>query len=401
MSRGTGLRMSLTTRFGRQDTMSDRSAVLDLAASENPIPEREAVRARRTTVICVGFLPPPIDGQRLITQRMFDRLCEVADVRPLDLDRFRRFGSLSKPLSALLICVKLAIARVAGASRLYLAPHSGRGLLYSCLIVLISRLLSYGIFVHYHSYKNMGARSRLMELFLKLCGGGTTHVVLAPPMAQDLRSRYPSAKQVFVLSNSVFIAPRVTERDFARRPLRVGHLSNLSNDKGLVQVLDFMARIAGDPGIEFVLAGPAEDENTRRSLDAALAELGSAVSYLGRLDRRQVAAFYGNIDVFLFPSLYEHEAEPLVLIEAMSFGVPVITTSRGCIPYLLGPDCGRLLEPAEFVDEAINQTAAWSRNRIALADASRRAVARYHELRGQSRPQLDRLLAKISLDDRG
>ncbi|MBV9522172.1 MAG: hypothetical protein JO010_05235, partial [Alphaproteobacteria bacterium] len=215
---------------------------------------------RWAKVVCVGFLPPPVDGQRLITERMFERLAALTTVARLDLGRFRRFGRISKLLSAAAGCVGLLVKRLGGYSRLYLAPHSGTGLLYSCCIVAVSRLLGYKLFVHYHSYKNLTAYSPLMRLFLALCGDDATHIVLAPPMARDLQKLYRSANQVCIVSNSIFIPQHAVRREFGDRPLRVGHVSNLSRDKGVVAVIECMRRLAECcPEIELVLAGPAGD----------------------------------------------------------------------------------------------------------------------------------------------
>ncbi len=46
-------------------------------------------------------------------------------------------------------------------------------------------------------------------------------------------------------------------------------------------------------------------------------------------------AFFKSIDVFLFPTTYQYEAQPLVILEAMSYGLPVISTNCGYVQELV------------------------------------------------------------------
>ena len=356
----------------------------------------EAVQPRQQKMLFMGLFPPPVNGQRIVTQRMLERFDAVTAVAPYDVDRFPQFGRLSKLLSAIAACFLLVGARARGCSMLYLAPHSGAGLVYSCLIALTSRCCGYALTVHYHSYRNMGRYSWLMATFLTLCGPEAMHVVLAPPMARDLQHLYRQVRRVAVVSNTIFVTPRQVTRQFGGRRLRIGHLSNLSREKGIGTVLQCMRELAArGVDVELWLAGPAEDADTSALIAAAQAELGDRLNYLGRLGPGEVVRFYEDIDIFLFPTFYEHEAEPLVIIDAVSAGVPVIATNRGCISYLLGTEGGCVLPAWRFVERAVEQIALWADDRGKLSDASDRAQARFIKLHQETRVHLDQLFAAI------
>ncbi len=355
----------------------------------------EATRPRQK-MLFMGLFPPPVNGQRIVTQRMLERFDALTTVASYDVDRFPRLGRLSKLVSAAAACFVLVAARAGGYSLLYLAPHSGAGLAYSCLIALASRCCGYDLTVHYHSYRNIGRYSRLMATFLAVCGPRAIHVVLAPPMARDLQHLYRQVRRVSVVSNTIFVTPRQVSRQFGRPRLRIGHLSNLSREKGIGTVLQCMRALhARGIEAELWLAGPTEDADTSALVVAARAEFGDRLSYLGRLDPGEVARFYDDIDVFLFPTFYEHEAEPLVIIDAVSAGVPVVATNRGCISYLLGTDGGCVLPAWRFVERAADQIALWASDRGKLAHASGRAQARFMKLHQNSRVHLDQLFAAI------
>ena len=357
----------------------------------------EAAGARsHRKVIVLGLFPPPIDGQRIITQRMFQEIAQTTTALRRGLDRFPRLGLLSKPISAVAAALLMAPARLAGFSAIYLAPHSGIGLVYSSFLAAASRLFGYTLYVHYHSYRNMRQRSALMALFVALCGPRAVHIVLAPPMQWGLRRFYKSARRIEVLSNSVFIPPVERARTFHRRRIRVGHLSNLSLEKGIAYVLECLRRLrAASVEVEFVIAGPPTDAETERLIARAAAEFGDYLRYLGPLRQSEIQRFYDSIDVFLFPTIYEHEAEPLVVIDAVSVGVPVVATDHGCIGYLLQATGGRAYPAEEFVDRAVEQIAAWAADRDALARASGSAQRRFRELHRTAQKDLSGILGRI------
>jgi len=357
----------------------------------------EIATAQRRKVLFLGFFPPPVDGQRLITQCVFERFDKIAQVERYDFDRLHGLGSLSKLFSALGACLAMLRARAKGFSTLYLAPHSGAGLLFSCLIAFLARCWGYSLAVHYHSYWNIGRRSRLMATFVAICGPKAIHIALAPPMVRDLHRFYPAIGRVAAVSNCGFVAPHAeVPRRFGGRRLRMGHLSNLSREKGIGRVLECMrALCTRGVDVELWLAGPAENKDTEALIAVARSEFGERLRYVGRLDGEDVRRFYQEIDVFLFPSLHRHEAEPLVVIDAVAAGVPVIATDRGCIGYLLDTVGGRVFSVEDFLERAVEQIAAWANAPSLLAEASRRARGRFLELHGESQAHFERLVAMI------
>ena len=199
------------------------------------------------------------------------------------------------------------------------------------------------------------------------------------------------------VSNCGFIEPHAPiARTFGGRPLRIGHLSNLSLDKGIAVVLECMrALCARGAAVELWLGGPAEDQATEQLIDAAKAEFGAQLRYLGRLNSDEVRDFYRDIDVFLFPTIHRHEAEPLVVIDAVASGVPVIATDRGCIDYLLGTSGGHVFQVEDFVANATERIAIWTERPDQLAEASRLARARFLEVRAESLMHFEWLVEAI------
>jgi starch synthase len=104
------------------------------------------------------------------------------------------------------------------------------------------------------------------------------------------------------------------------------------------------------------------------------------VEVLGRVhDRARIAQLYAGADVFVLPSVFD--PLPLVLLEAMSHGVPVVTTASCGIPDVLRDGREGTVVPARDPDAlatALTRLLHTPENALAMADAAaRRATTEF------------------------
>jgi glycosyltransferase involved in cell wall biosynthesis len=97
------------------------------------------------------------------------------------------------------------------------------------------------------------------------------------------------------------------------------------------------------------------------------------VSFTGRLTREELARQYSKAEVAVVPSLYEGFGLPAS--EAMACGVPVIASSAGALPEVVG-DAGVLVPPGEPgpLAEAIKRLLGNKELQRELGEAGRRRV---------------------------
>jgi glycosyltransferase involved in cell wall biosynthesis len=148
--------------------------------------------------------------------------------------------------------------------------------------------------------------------------------------------------------------------------LRLLTVSRIDPRKGL-RVLPGVVRRLLDQGREASIdvVGPtvgAPGETERRAIEdeSARLELGDRVRLRGPVPLERLLALYREYDVFVLPTL-PGEGIPRVLLEAMTAGLPVVTTRVAGIPSLIVDGVNGLLvdeSSAEAVCAAIARLAA-------------------------------------------
>jgi len=154
------------------------------------------------------------------------------------------------------------------------------------------------------------------------------------------RSYGVDPRNVHVVSNAAFLgSPSADHSDPVGTGIRIGFLSNISVEKGFMEFFDIASRLRErGVAVEARIAGPVVPE--ARPIFDELIGSSPHVQYLGPLYGDSKQAFYRSLDIFVFPTRYPNEAEPLVLHEAMQSGVHSIATSRGAIVEILGGGYG-------------------------------------------------------------
>lgn len=112
------------------------------------------------------------------------------------------------------------------------------------------------------------------------------------------------------------------------RPIVLGVAGRLEPIKGFAMAIHALARLAAR-GIDarLVVAGVGPERNILEELSAALS-IEDRISFLGFVE--DMSTFYGEIDLFLCPSI--REPFGLVCAEAMAFGVPVVCARVDGLP---------------------------------------------------------------------
>lgn len=124
------------------------------------------------------------------------------------------------------------------------------------------------------------------------------------------------------------------------RPFSIVCPANLIPVKGHNCLIEAVAKMQFSKQVQLLLAGEGQ---LRKKLEAKVKTLGvqKHVHFKGHVPHSELLSWYRNrsVDLVVLPSLDLgeglHEGIPVSLMEAMSFGIPVISTRTGGIPELL------------------------------------------------------------------
>jgi glycosyltransferase involved in cell wall biosynthesis len=176
------------------------------------------------------------------------------------------------------------------------------------------------------------AKKMLINSSRRYCNRADRVVVPSSPIRELLRS-YGVKTPMDVVPTPAALPPPAPD---ARQQIRARYgiesdritllnVGRLAHEKSVDVLLDAFARLpARRPHLLLVGDGPM-----REALEAQANELGvrADVSFVGMVERREIAAYYAASDLFVFTS--STETQGLVLDEALQMSLPVVAIAAG------------------------------------------------------------------------
>lgn len=173
----------------------------------------------------------------------------------------------------------------------------------------------------------------------------------------ELMSRYVPESKRRVVHSTIDRELRCTEEEVQKsvskkrqRPLRVLYLSHMIETKGYYDVARAVERVNCQDGevatADFI--GDWPSLNARESFEREVNQYTQpeALRIHGLVtDRSRIRRMMLDADVFVLPTYYPEEAQPVSIIEAFNAATPVISTRHASIPeYVLDDENGYLVD---------------------------------------------------------
>lgn len=338
-------------------------------------------------VLIVGPLPEPIDGCSYANQVLLRLLrgrghsVETVDTAARIISGQHGRFSLKKASAFLL--TYLGLPRVVRAEVVYMTPgQTFFGLLKYAPFMALARLLRKPYVIHLHGnhlgtqYARLGGIRRWF--FLRCVRNAAAGIVLSESLRSNFDGLLPPSK-VFVVENfagDALFAPPAAEKPADQ--LRILYLSNLMRDKGILVLLEALRQLRSR-GVAFHarLAGQMES-GIGAEIRQALGQLGDSTEYLGPVHGEAKRQVLEEANVFVLPTHYPMEGQPISILEGLATGNIIVTTRHAGIPDVVGLEHGFLvpIQDATALADAFASVSANLPDAVARFSGPNRAYAR-------------------------
>ncbi len=338
-------------------------------------------------VLLVCHQPPPDHGAARVGERV-DRVLRAAgaDVRTVPIQTSRTLGEVGRASAGKLArtaALGASVARAWMAQRpdviYWSASSHGLGLWRD---VALARLGGRRLF-HFHTLgaRRWRGRSRPRRALLRRHLAGAELLLLGPRHIEDFAGLGPL--RTHVVPNGVPDPGVDVEVVFRERrgPPRLLFLGNLHPAKGWWDALELARRT---PNLHLDLAGAWWRGSDRAAFASFVGRhrLGARVRHHGFVGGAEKDALLRRASALVLPS--RDDAAPLVVLEALAYGLPVLATRVGLVPDLVCERTAVLVDSVAELPRALERMRGTHMDLETARACRARYLGRFTEARFES-----------------
>ena len=310
------------------------------------------INSPKSNILIIGPKPPPYHGVSIATGYLLDKIdSNNFNIFHVDLSDRRGIQHVNKPD---LWDVFLFINQFFKAIRIIFKYHPslvyipisqrGVGFFRDSLFVVLSIFFRCKIVMHLHGgnfrkwYNDQGF---LFRSFIKTILKNTDAMIVLSSVFKSLFNGLVPFRNIFVVPNGIDYSCDKHNANLIEtkphEPLTVTYLGTLNRLKGVHILLKSIPDVINlYPNIRFIFAGPWSSRQDQLKAEAFISRnnLSPFITFTGTVTDKAKWNVLHCSDIFVFPGI-QQEGQPLVILEALAAGIPILYTDRGCIKQII------------------------------------------------------------------
>jgi len=352
--------------------------------------------------LVIGQLPPPVHGSNVMTDRFLNGLVKIGfnvsivekkfSARQNEITKITIGKILKVPRIGLEIVVQILLKRPKFC--FYFISVQPPAIYVDALFLFILRILKIEYILYLHgkglsnlSKKSTGLKKYIVDRTLSRAFGG---LVLGDRLKSDIDPFIPHS-HLFVLPNAVPDIDSKKIRSTVKSPIQILFLSNLIPSKGPMEFLKLAKIICQKASnVIFILAGPHRSDQFYSEIMEFIRKenLKKVVKVPGPVYGKKKEECFQKSSIFIFPTYYDKETFGLVNIEAMQWGLPIITTNEGAIPEVVKHEINGYIVNPHDLEQLSDYTLKLIQNeemRTKMGKAGRDMYEKYFSMKAYER----------------
>jgi len=296
----------------------------------------------------VGQTPPPLGGQAIMIEKILQgnytsiKLYHIRMAFSKEMDEIGK-ASISKVFHLFNVIFKIWHCRIFNGAKVLYYPPAGPDktpVIRDIVILLSTRWMFNRTIFHYHAggVSEMKIHSLIMRKLFKIAYYNADCAIVLSDLNPADGKNMNAKKQVVIPYgiednfNTSFIKPRNSEE------VKLLFVAIIKESKGIMILLQ-ACKFLSEKGLNFKLEvmGKFESKEFENKVRAYVLDnkLTERVNFLGVLSGQSKHEAFANSDIFCFPTFFESETFGVVLLEAMQFSLPIVSTFWRGIPSLV------------------------------------------------------------------
>lgn len=309
----------------------------------------------KNNILVVGALPPPSGGMETIVEQISSMKFPDVNINIMNVAKTKLIKSdlVFNTINFAYRCIKLFfIIMLLNPKVVHFHFSTHFGFWQPKIWQRICKWFHTKTIMHMHGggfdsfYKSLSIKKKnSVKNTFKNCD----KVIVLSSIWEKYYSKFITTKNIIVLPNAIDqnIIHKYKYHRAKSGCKKLLFVGRIERQKGIYELLEAMKQL-NTKNIHLDIMGAFQ--NNESSIKQYVEENGlkDRINFLGTIQGNDRFKYYNGADVFVLPSHYE--ALPMTILEAMAFGLPIISTKVGSIPEVVKSENGILIEPNDVVN---------------------------------------------------